>query len=194
MGFSLMELIRAIALTRLLPVSPQPPLPAAFPSPLGCLPPGHTAFTALPVLFGCPTTRRASLPTSLFAYRVAYPVATQELDESSWGHALIFRTVPPAHSLVRRVNESAFASIVQARPCPVFGRPVHPGSLPRLRPGTSPHALRIPPLGGHPALRWYATGQRGITPAFGYSAPHLSTRGTLTLPINALPSAHYGLC
>ena len=38
-----------------------------------------------------------------------------------------------------------------------------------------------------------ATGQRGITPAFGYDAPHLSVRGTLTLLIYALPSAQYGL-
>ena len=35
-------------------------------------------------------------------------------------------------------------------------------------------------------------GQRGITPAFGYSAPHLSARGTLTLLINVLLSTHYG--
>src|SRR6266481_8743439 len=34
-------------------------------------------------------------------------------------------------------------------------------------------------------------GQRGITPAFGYSAPHPSAGGTSTLPINALLSAHY---
>ena len=34
-------------------------------------------------------------------------------------------------------------------------------------------------------------GQRGITPAFGYGAPHLSAGGTSTLPIWALPSAHY---
>ena len=34
-------------------------------------------------------------------------------------------------------------------------------------------------------------GQRGITPAFGYSAPHPSAGGTLTLLIHALPSAHY---
>lgn len=32
-------------------------------------------------------------------------------------------------------------------------------------------------------------GQRGITPAFGYGAPHLSAGGTSTLPIWALPSA-----
>jgi len=41
---------------------------------------------------------------------------------------------------------------------------------------------------------YLATGQRGITPAFGYGAPHLSARGTLTLLISALPSAHYALC
>src|SRR5271155_6085725 len=49
---------------------------------------------------------------------------------------------------------NAFAFIVQARPCPTFGRPVHlRGSPHRLQPGTSPHALRIPPRDGHPALR-----------------------------------------
>src|SRR6266446_4584974 len=36
-------------------------------------------------------------------------------------------------------------------------------------------------------------GQRGITPAFGYSAPHSSARGTLTLLNNALLSAHYAI-
>jgi hypothetical protein len=37
-------------------------------------------------------------------------------------------------------------------------------------------------------------GPRGITPAFGYGAPHPSARGTSTLLNNALLSAHYGLC
>src|SRR5271169_1880035 len=37
-------------------------------------------------------------------------------------------------------------------------------------------------------------GQRGVTPAFGYSTPHSSARGTLTLLNNALLSAHYALC
>ena len=107
---------------------------------------------------------------------------------------MFFRTVPPAHTLVRRVNENAFASILQARPFPVFGRPVHTGSRLRLRPGASPQALRISPHGEHPALRWFVTtGQRDITPAFGYGAPHLSTRGTSTLLINALPGAQFGL-
>ena len=34
-------------------------------------------------------------------------------------------------------------------------------------------------------------GQRGITPAFGYSAPHSSAEGTSTPMTHALPSAHY---
>jgi len=46
--------------------------------------------------------------------------------EASVGHMMVFHTMPPAHTLVRRVNWNAFTSIVQARPCPVFGRPVHP--------------------------------------------------------------------
>jgi hypothetical protein len=128
--------------------------------------------------------------------------------------------VPSANTLVRWVNEYAFAFIVQARPCPTFGRPVHRRGGPhRLQPGTSPHALRIPPRDGHPALRktarigsrstlavssfrlrarlgfsipyFLSPGPRGITPAFGYGAPHPSARGTSTLLNDALLSAHY---
>ena len=150
-----MELFRVIVLTLCLPFSLQPPLSAAFPSSLCCpVSKDHPAFAGLPVLFGCPTTRQALLPTSLFAYKVAYPDSCQEPDEFSWGHAQIFHTVPSANTLVRWVNENAFAPVVRARPCPTFGRPVHlRGSPHRLRPGTSPHAFRIPPRDGHPALR-----------------------------------------
>ncbi len=75
--------------------------------------------------------------------------------------------MPSANTLVRWVNENAFASIVQARPCPTFGRPVHRrGSPHRLRPGTSPHALRIPPRDGHPALR---SANLALRPASRYS-------------------------
>src|SRR5271165_589193 len=35
-------------------------------------------------------------------------------------------------------------------------------------------------------------GQRGITPAFGYGAPHPSAEGTSTPLTHVLPSAHYG--
>ena len=41
-----------------------------------------------------------------------------------------------------------------------------------------------------PAAR---SGQRGITPAFGYGAPHLSAGGTSTLLNSALLGARYGL-
>jgi hypothetical protein len=90
--------------------------------------------------------------------------------------------------------DGAFVAIVPTRPCPLFGRPVHrrDGSH-RLRPGASPHALRIPPRGGHPALPGTGCrGQRGITPAFGYGALHPSASGTSTHLSTSLPSAHYG--
>src|SRR5262250_883715 len=109
---------------------------------------------------------------------------------------LFFRTVPSANTLVRWVNENAFVLEVQTRPCPTFGRPVHLGFPHRLRPGTSPHALRIPPHGGHPAPRGPASGSpasEAINPAFGYGAPHLSARGTLTPLNNALLSAHFSI-
>ena len=43
---------------------------------------------------------------------------------------MFFCTVPSAITLVRWVNENAFVSEVQTRPCPTFGRPVHLGSYP----------------------------------------------------------------
>jgi hypothetical protein len=90
--------------------------------------------------------------------------------------------------------DRAFVAIVPTRPCPLFGRPVHrrDGSH-RLRPGASPHALRIPPHGGHPALPGSCCrGQRGVTLAFGYGALHPSASGTSTHLSTSLPSAHYG--
>ena len=133
MGFSLKELVLAHRpYSSRCPVSSdhlcQPPSPAHS----AAASRGHAAFTALQVLFGRPTTHTASLPTSLSAYRVAYPGATRKPHEFSWGHAQIFRTVPSANTLVRWVDENAFASIVQARPCPIFGRPVHHGVAPSI--------------------------------------------------------------
>jgi hypothetical protein len=102
--------------------------------------------------------------------------------------------VPPAHTLVRWVDENAFASIVQARPCPTFGRPVHQwdSSL-----DYGPVFLRRP-------FRFYLTidtlpsetivsASEELPPAFGYVSPHPRDRGTLTLLISVLPSTHYGL-
>src|ERR1700751_4505373 len=87
---------------------------------------------------------------------------------------------------------NAFAPIVRARPNPIFGRPVHQGSPPI---DYSP-ILLLKPFGFRIAPDTLSSdenlvGQRGITPAFGYSAPHPSAGGTLTLLIHALPSAHY---
>src|SRR5262249_35860472 len=64
------------------------------------------------------------------AYRVASPGALREPNESSWGHVLGFDTVPSANTLVRWVDENAFAPIVRARPGPTFGRPVRHGVAP----------------------------------------------------------------
>ena len=214
-----MELVLVTDLTLSLPVSPNhlrpPPSPAhsAADRSVTRLSPRFRYYSAVRLL------ARHRFPFRLSTYRVTFPGATRGPHEPSWGHALIFRTVPSANTLVRWVNENAFASIVQARPCPTFGRPVrHRGGPHRLRPGTSPHALRIPPHDGHPALRSSSSsgfrstlavsgfrlrarlgfsipsahsGQRGITPAFGYGAPHPSAGGTSTLLICALPSAHY---
>src|SRR3984957_657904 len=116
---------------------------------------------------------------------------------------------------------NAFAPIVRARPCPIFGRPVHQGSLPfdyspilllkpfgfRIAPDTLSSGIRratgsrsVLAVSGFRlrarldfSIPSCSPGQRGITPAFGYSAPHPSAEGTSTPMIHALPSAHYGL-
>src|SRR5271155_1078124 len=87
---------------------------------------------------------------------------------------------------------NAFAPIVRARPNPIFGRPVHQGSPPI---DYSP-ILLLKPFGFRIAPDTLSSdeklvGQLGITPAFGYSAPHPSAGGTSTLLMHALPSAHY---
>ena len=99
--------------------------------------------------------------------------------------------MPPAYTLVRWVDEFAFASIVQARPCPTFGRPVHPRGRPhRLRPGTSPHALRIPPHDGHPALRGLQEG--GSRFALAVSSFRLRARLGFSIPaFFPQPARHY---
>ena len=76
---------------------------------------GHAVLAALQVLFGGPTTDRASLPTSLPLIGLLTPVFSPRPCQSSWGPTLFFRPVPSANTLVRWVDENAFASIVQAR-------------------------------------------------------------------------------
>jgi hypothetical protein len=89
----------------------------------------------------------------------------------------------------------AFASKLQARPCPTFGRPVHRRGCP-LDYGP---VLLLMPFGFHLAMDTLPSavptspcGQRGIIPAFGYGSPHLRARGTSTLLNNALLSAQFG--
>ena len=165
-----------------------------------------TSFRLLQVARSSPTTGRAPFPTSLPLIGSLSSGATE--DPASPPEVTPDSSVPcrPQSPCFWWVNENAFASIQQARPCPTLGRPVHlRGGAPRLRPGTSPHALRIPPHGGHPALWDLQSGgfrsalavsrfrfcarlgfsipaslpsRRGVTPAFGYSAPHSSTGGT----------------
>ena len=84
---------------------------------------------------------------------------------------------------------NAFASIVQARPFPIFGRPVRLVDY-------GPEFLRMPfgfSLTRDTLPSRLSPGWRGITPAFGYGAPHPSTSGTLTHLTITLLSAHYGL-
>jgi len=116
---------------------------------------------------------------------------------------------------------SAFAPVMRARPNPIFGRPVHQGFPPfdyspilllkpfgfRITPDTLSSGIRratgsrsVLAVSGFRlrarldfSIPSCSPGQRGITPAFRYSAPHPSAGGTLTLLIHALPSAHYGL-
>ena len=171
------------------------------------------------------TTRPSDSSTSVpshfaHAYRVGCRGATRGLAEVSQGHALVFRTVPSAYTLVRWVDESAFASIVQARPCPTFGRPVRHGVAPsttarycsanpsdptsrwapcppQFRRGGSRSTLAVSGfrLRARLGVSIPATcGRRGITPAFGYSPPHPGAGGTSTLLTSALPGAHYALC
>ena len=110
------------------------------------------AFTTLEVLFGRPTTRPAPLPTSLTLIGLLLG-AIREPIESSWGHVMVCCTVPSAHTLVRWEDENAFAPIVRPDLPHLWPTGSSRGGPHRLRPGTSPHALRIPPHGGHPALR-----------------------------------------
>jgi hypothetical protein len=67
-----------------------------------------------------------------------------------------------------------------------------PGLL--LRPFAFHLAMDTLPSGVRPRNSTFfpLSGQRGITPAFGYGAPHPGARGTLTLRSNVLLSTHCG--
>ena len=134
---------------------------------------------------------------------------------------MFFRTAPSAITLVQWVNENAFVSEVQTRPCPTFGRPVHRGVAPSITaryfsscpsdstsrwtpcpPGTASGGfrsalicIRLSPSCPFRRLHTFCflRPARLLPPTFGYGAPHLGARGTSTLMSNALLSAHFRL-
>ena len=128
-------------------------------------------------------------PHFAHAYRVASPGATREPRESSWGHVLVFCTVPSANTLVRWVDErrlrphSAGSTWPHLRPTGSSWGGPH-----RLRPGTSPHALRIPPRGGHPALRVTRGGFRSPLAVSGF---RLRARVGFSIPASPRPARNY---
>jgi hypothetical protein len=115
--------------------------------------PGHAVFTALKVLHSHPSTDRALLATSLSLIGLLTPVPPE--DPASPPEVTRCSSVPcrPQTPCYRGRMSDAFASYTQARPLPLLADQFILELPPRLRPGTSPHALRIPPHDGHPALR-----------------------------------------
>src|SRR5215471_6541923 len=85
-------------------------------------------------------------------------------------------------SPARRLRRSSPSSSVQHAHVALLdtSRPVHLGFPHQLRPGTSPHAFRIPPHGGHPALRRTASG--GSRSVLAVSGFRLRARLDLSIP------------
>jgi len=89
--------------------------------------------------------------------------------------------VPSANTLVRWVNENAFVSEVQTRPCPTFGRPVHLGVCPL---DYGPVLLRRP-FGFHLAMDTLPSGVQtsgGFRSALAVSSFRLRARLDLSIP------------
>jgi len=102
---------------------------------------------------------------------------------------MVFCTVPPANTLIRWVDErrlrphSAGSTLPHLRPTGSSR-----GGPPRLRPGTSPQALRIPPHGGHPALRVTRGGSRSPLAVSGF---RLRARVGFSIPASPRPARNY---
>ena len=96
---------------------------------------------------------------------------------------MFFRTVPSANTLVRRVNENAFASVVQARPCPAFGRPVHL----RGRPIDYSPVLLLMPFGFHLAMDTLPSGEPQVG---GFRSALAGFRLSLSCPFRLLHTFH----
>ena len=130
LGLSLMELLHAFALARLVFL----PAPTTFvhrlPQPTRLPIARSRGFRPASGTIRPSDDSPSTASHFADAYRVASPGATQTPDESSWGHVIVFCTVPSANTLVRWEDENAFAPIVRARPDPTLGRPVRHGVAP----------------------------------------------------------------
>ena len=188
-GISQKELIHLPALTQRARLLSRPPSPAAFPDPLR-----SPLLRSRGFHHACGTTRPSddspgTASHFACAYRVASLGATREPDESSWGHVMVFCTVPSANTLIRWVDErrlrphSAGSTWPHLRPTGSSWGGPH-----RLRPGTSPHALRIPPRGGHPALRVTRGGSRSPLAVSGF---RLRARVGFSIPASPRPARNY---
>jgi hypothetical protein len=124
---------------------------------------GHADLTALLHYYRGPDfSPRLTKAFRSLPYSLAYPSGSsalrrehhqQEHDEISPGQTLLFLSVPPAHTLSRSTLRKYFLRLKAAGSVKrAHGRPVRLWLKPRLRPGDSTHALRIPPRDGHPAL------------------------------------------
>ena len=107
------------------PSRPSCPRPPPSPTHSGRRSLGHAVFAALQVLHSGPSTDRASLATSLPLIGLLTPVPPG--DPASPPEVTLCSSGPcrPQSPCNGEMDENAFASIVQARPCPTFGRPVH---------------------------------------------------------------------
>src|SRR5262245_55420734 len=102
---------------------------------------------------------------------------------------MVFGTVPSANTLVRWVDEKRLRPHSAGSTLPhLWPTGSSRGGPHRLRPGTSPHALRIPPHGGHPALRVPRGGCRSPLAVSGF---RLRARLGFSIPSSPRPARHY---
>jgi hypothetical protein len=124
---------------------------------------GHAALTALAHCYEGPDfSPRLTKAFRSLPYSLAYPSGSSALrhehphrehDQISPGQTLLFPSVPPAHTLSQSTLRKYFFRLKAAGSVTrAHGRPVRLWLKPRLPPGVSTQALRIPSRDGHPAL------------------------------------------
>ena len=102
---------------------------------------------------------------------------------------MVFCTVPSANTLVRWVDERRLRLHSAGSTLPhLWPTGSSRGGPHRLRPGTSPHALRIPPRDGHPALRVTRGGSRSPLAVSGF---RLRARVGFSIPSSPRPARNY---